>query len=68
MVGGAPSGALLGGFAIGARISCYDSMTLYTKCERVLVLYSLCLVYFGTGVGEPVQRKQHSLCQAPGGG
>ena len=35
---------LLGGFAIGARVSCYDNKTPNAKCQRLLVL-ALCLVF-----------------------
>jgi len=42
--GDAPSCALLGGFAIGARIALPWQHSANAKCQRVLVL-ALCLVY-----------------------
>ena len=38
MVGGAPSCALLAGFAIGARVALLWQHSANAKCQRVLVL------------------------------
>jgi len=43
MVGGAPSHALLGGFAIGARVALLWQRSANAKCQQVLAL-ALCLV------------------------
>jgi len=52
MVGVPSSCALLGGFAIGARVSLlYDNIAPNAKCERVLVL-AVCLVDDGGDVAD----------------
>ena len=58
MVGVSSSCALLGGFAIGARVSLlYDSITPIAKCQRVLVLV-LFLVFYCRHI---VMQRQYRL-------
>jgi len=65
MVGVHPSCALLGGFAVGARVALLWQHSINAKCQRVLVL-ALCLVEFAENSNNSAAERQYGVSEVLG--